>query len=326
MPIGSIGVLSLKFKVLFVVFNGIIAVSLVLFFILPVLAFPKEIARELFGGFWPFPAALFLGALGMNFFFIRNFRLYRLLEKEDWRALEDYLKIRVLEKGVFNSTQVELLANTALALSDFDLLRTLETRTAQAKPALLEKHALIFGAARILNRDYAGAELFFTERAAAAEEGGLNKKKPKRSFVEEQEWLRWYRGFSLLLGYRFEKAADQFTALARFSTEPFTTALASFFMSRELQAALPARKAELIAAAEEGGGRVRKMLPNQGAWEKALAGRSEDVFVVILSKYLQETAAWLFHREEPSSVGELHAALHLPEGFEERAITGEKNA
>jgi hypothetical protein len=239
-----------------------------------------------------------------------HFRLYRLLEREDWHALARYLEHQVLERGRFSSLLVGLYANTALALSDFDALRTLEDRTARAKPALLEEYALLFGAARLLNRDYAGAERFFTARtasppaeAAAGPPAAGQTKPPRRFFArgaagDKEVWLRWYRGFALFLGCQYEKAADVFVSLARFSPEPVTTGLSAWLLTRSLVSALPEREAELTGAAETGRERTRALFAGGEAWEKAVQRRGADMYVVILSKYLREAAGWLFARGE----------------------------
>jgi hypothetical protein len=284
-------VFSLKFKTFFLFFNIIIVVFVVIFF-----------AGSFFSSFWPLMAAVLPCALVINVFCVINFRLYRLLEREDWHALAQYLEHRVLEQGRFSAGMVGLLANTAFVLSDFEVLRTLENRIAQAKPALLEAYALVFGAARILGGDYAGAERFLAARAAADGEAGFTgagspasaAKRGKAAARERESWLRWYRGFALFLGYQYGKAADIFCSLARFSGEPLTTGLAAWFLARSLAPALPERAAELSAAAETGRARTRSMLVNAEAWERAAARRRDDIYVVILLKYTGEAAGWLF--------------------------------
>ncbi|MDL2230060.1 hypothetical protein LJC14_07420, partial [Treponema sp. OttesenSCG-928-L16] len=80
-----------------------------------------------------------------------NRRLFYLLEREDWPALVQYLEGKVMRGGNYSPRLVKLLANTYLVLSDPRSVMALERKLAAAKPALLDRNALVFGAARILS-------------------------------------------------------------------------------------------------------------------------------------------------------------------------------
>ena len=97
-------------------------------------------------------------------FFGYNWKLFSLLEREDWPALAHYLEDRVVRKGRWNSRLVKLLANTHLVLSDASAVIELEMKAAAAKPAVLSKVALVFGVARVLKNDPSGAVAFFAAR------------------------------------------------------------------------------------------------------------------------------------------------------------------
>jgi hypothetical protein len=278
----------LKFKIIFILFNSIITLFLLFVFILPVFFLGSDFVRVFWRGAWPLalPLAIMLVLilLGMDGFYIRNRRLFYLLGREDWPALVLYLEDRIIKRGHYSSLLVRLLANTYLVLSDYRAVRNLENRTAFAKPGLVDACALIFGTARILGKDYEGAACFFEEKAGKAKRGTA-------------AWVRWYAGFALFLDRRFPQAADRFAAIAREEEDAVLTGLSSYFLAVSLTRTLPGRSLELMAAAMDGRKRVHAALPVQDAWNKETDKIRSEVYVTVLSKYLDETSEWLYIKE-----------------------------
>ncbi|MDR0387629.1 MAG: hypothetical protein LBH57_06290 [Treponema sp.] len=230
---------------------------------------------------------LVLILLGMDVFYLRNRRLFYLLGREDWPALALYLEDRVIKRGHYSSLPVRLLANTYLVLSDYRAVTDLETRTAGVKPRLVDAGALIFGTARILGKDYEGAVRFFEEKAGKAKGGTA-------------AWVRWYAGFARFLDRQFSQAADRFVVIAVEEEDAALTGLSSYFLAASLAGMLPGRSPELTAAAENGRKRVRAALPVRDAWNKEIDKIRSEVYVAVLSKYLDETSEWLYVKENLS--------------------------
>ncbi|MDR0758821.1 MAG: hypothetical protein LBF74_01755 [Treponema sp.] len=176
----------MKFKMIFILFNSIILLFLLLVFILPNFFGGTDIAGVFWRSVWPLPVLLALILLGMDIFYRYNYRLFYLLEREDWPALVLYLEDRVTKRGRYSSLLVGLLANTYLVLSDYRAVMSLETKTAIANPGLVDANALIFGTARILGKDYGEAIRFFEGKAVKGKRGTA-------------AWVRWYSGFAQLL-------------------------------------------------------------------------------------------------------------------------------
>ncbi|GHU58025.1 hypothetical protein FACS189444_1040 [Spirochaetia bacterium] len=273
----------MKFRSLFLLFNSILLFFIIVIFIMPFLLLGSEFAASFWRTGWPLFLILVLILAGFDGYFALNHRLLYLLEREDWPALVQYLEFRVLKKGQYRHRLVRLLANTYLVLADAPAIMSLENRTAIVKPALVESNALVFGIARILGRDISGAVRFFADRLEAA------------PAVRGQDlgWLRWYYGFSLYLDRQIDAAADQFVLLV--SGDGVITALAAFLLNGAMGAALPLRRPELQAAAREGRERVRKALPDHGAWTRELIRVQADAHTLLLTKYLDETPVWLYH-------------------------------
>jgi hypothetical protein len=274
----------LKFKIVFILFNSIILLFLFFVFILPVLFLGLGFAGVFWRSVWPLSAVLVLILLGADGLYLYNRRLFYLLEREDWPALAQYLENRIITRGRYSPLPVRLLAHTYMILPDYRGLRELESKTAAAKPGLADANALVFGAARILEKDYEGASRFFEEKAGKMKPGAA-------------AWARWYAGFALLLDKRFSQAADRFAGIAREGRDAALTGLSSYFLAASLTRALPDRAAELTAAAAEGGNRARTALPVRDAWNREIDKIRSEVYAAVLSKYFDETAEWLYTKE-----------------------------
>jgi hypothetical protein len=275
----------LKFKFIFIVFNLFLIGFLTALFLVPFFV----IGVSFSGSFWMsnwYLLLVFLVILGaVDSYYFANRRLFSLLEKEDWPALVYYLEEKVIRQGKYSPRLVQLLANTYLVLSDSAAVMSLEKKVSIARPEILEKNALIFGAARILGRDIPGAVRFFGAR--------LESVKPAA-----RQWLRWYYGFALLLDRQYEGAAEEFIHLAGGSDDGVVAGLASFFLADTLAASLPERAEHLKAAASAGQGRVLKALPRYKSWNRETGRIRTEIYAAALLKYMEEAGRWLYKKEQ----------------------------
>jgi len=203
------------------------------------------------------------------------------LEREDWPALVIYLEDKVFKRGRYSSRLVRLLAVSYLVLSDTKGVIGLENKAAIARPALLDENALVFGAARILGKDFSGAARFFEARKYTV--------KPKL-----KDWVSWYLGFSLLLDYRLEGAADEFSFLVHESKDAVITALSSFFLSENLARVLHGKETEMREIASLGKNRARSGLPDYRKFNLEINKISTEVHTAVISRYIDETGRWLY--------------------------------
>jgi hypothetical protein len=271
----------LKFKTIFILFNIILIIFLAVLCLTPTFFLGMAFASAFWQANWFLVLILAAILVGFDSYFIMNRRLYTLLEKEDWPALVRYLEDKVVRQGKYSPNLVRLLANTYLVLSDSPSVMSLENKAAIARPSLVENNVLIFGAARILGHDIPGAVRFFETRVASA--------KPA-----QRQWMHWYYGFALLLNKQYERSAEEFSLLARLSSDGVTTGLAAFFLIDTLVKALPDQGADLEAAAAEGKERVRKSMPHLRDWARETAGICTEIHAAALSKYMEEAGAWLY--------------------------------
>jgi hypothetical protein len=279
----------LKFKSLFIIFNITIIFFLLVVGLLPFLVLGAGFSRDFWATGWPLLLILAGALVGLNIFYFSKRRLYYLLEREDWPALQDYLEQQVISRGKYRPQLVQLLANTYLVMSDSASVMTLENKTAIAKPALIEANALVFGSARILGGDAAGAADFFSLRLAR----GKAKSSPA---ARDLPWIRWYYGFSLLLNRQFGKAEAEFKALAAESPDAVITGLSAFFLDDTLLKYTENRD-ECRARAREGRERVQKSLKTREEWNREAGKIETEVHAAILKKYIGQAGTWLFGGE-----------------------------
>jgi len=278
---------SLKFKQMIIAFSVIIVFILLIIFLVPSLFAGFDVAAN-FQSITLF-LIIFITAIliCLIVYFILNYRLISLLEKEDWPALAYYLEQKIYVKGGYNARNVRLLASSYMVISDYASVLKLENAAALAKPSAVLKNVLIFGSARILGGNYAEAAAFF-HTYLEDEKSGLK--------ANEKEWVKWFYGFSNLLNGDFEKAEPDFLYLAEFSRDAVVSGLSSYFLFSYL--AKNSRKPDdCIAASQRGRGRVVKAVKNPARWKKEVEKNGTEIHTAIIRKYINEAEVWLFKKD-----------------------------
>ncbi|MDR3114269.1 MAG: hypothetical protein LBU25_01980 [Treponema sp.] len=283
----------MKFRYVFIAFNVIIFFFLLVIGILSFYILGPEMALEFWQASRFFILLMILVLAGLDVFYVMNRRLYILLEREDWPGLIQYLETRIIQDKHYSSILVRLLINTYFILSEPASVTNLEYKIAQGKPALIEEHALLFGAGRILAKDIRGAVQFFSARldAAVARSGkGLFFKKDPRKTA----WIRFYYGFTLLLERQFSIAAEQFIILSKEAKEPVLIGLSAYFLAEILSKMLLDRGLDLQATAADGRNRVGAALHTIDAWYKEATKLQNEIYGAILVPYLRDTGRWIY--------------------------------
>jgi len=221
---------------------------------------------------------------GMGIFFLFNYRLLSLLEREDWPALAYYLEQKVYIKGRFSQRYVRLLASSYLVMTDYQSVLKLESKTMLFNPSIVGKNILLFGTARILSGNHKDATAFFSSNLEKYQ-GKLKSK--------EKQWIRWFHGFSLLLSGSFNDAIPDFAALAVSSSDAIISGLSAYFLNNSI-AKYTLNPAECLAAAESGRIRVINAIKNAAGWKNEIDKMSSDIHIAIIRKYINEAGDWLF--------------------------------
>ena len=286
----------MKFKFLFLFFNIVIIIFLLTIFFMPFVILGESFSPVRGGifiqSFWPLAAILIIVLIVLDIYYFSNHKLFRLLEREDWPALVEYLEFRLPRRPRYPGYLVRLYANTCMVLSDSRAVISLENKLALVKPALVERNVLLFGAARILGKNYEEARRFFAAHDRPHSQGGS----PFSRFfaggrVRQAQWLAWYHGFSLLLSRCFREAAEKFRILAAEAADPITAGLAAWFLEFNLSQVVEGA-GETAQAARE---RIRSSLARRKDWDRELSNIETEIYAAILRSYIDEAANWIYN-------------------------------
>ena len=270
----------MKFKHLIIAFSVIIIVIISVIALLSLLSAGPEFAANFRYIIIPLLLFMFLLLVCIGIFFLLNYRLFSLLEREDWPALAYYLEQKIFVKNRYNARYVQLLASSYLVISDYNSVLKLENKAMISKPSVVDKNILLFGAARILSARPKEAVAFFISHMGKCR-------------ARDRQWVRWYYGFSQLLAGAFNIAEPEFTSLAVSSSDALITGLSAYFLHSSIEK-YSLKSGECRAAAENGRSRVVSALINPGGWKIEAEKMGTEIHIAIIRKYIDEAGKWLF--------------------------------
>ena len=265
----------MKFRTIFLLFNIVLVVSFLVIYLMPLFIIGWDYTKLFWANNWYLPILFFLIIAGLNTYFGLNWRLFVLLEREDWNGLVAYLEEQIFVKERIHRQSIRILVNGYLVNSNAEGVSKLEKLVRERKPALLPSLALLFGIPHLLKNDAVEMEQYFGEFAG------------KRG-VSQPLWIQWNHAFSLMLGKRREEARVELLRVAKEAREAVLLLLALYLLDAfsdgdaEIEQTLAAGKASL----------KKRFTPS--LWQKELERAKENVEVVILSKLVQEATEWLF--------------------------------
>jgi len=269
----------MKFKTIFALFNAILIFSFAFIFFMPFLLLGAEYSMPFWAKNWPLFLFFTTVLIGFNAFFVSNWRLFTLLESEDWDALTVLLEQRIFDKKHYDRRTVRLLVNTSLLRGDMAVVEKLESVLRKEKPAALRRDAVLFGAAKLLKNDTQASVLFLDEYADG-------------KGVENPAWITFYHAFALVLVKRSPEAAPGLEASLG-SRDHVLAALSAYLLGSLCAPSAPAVERDRLAALAEA--KRAELFKRFGAvhWAREVERAKSEIHVVILSRILDEASAWL---------------------------------
>ena len=276
----------MKFKTIFIIFNLVIVFSFLVIFFMPLLLLGTEHFSEFFVNNW-YISLLFIATLAIfNSYFIVNWRLFQLLEKEDWLGLIEYLEDKIYKHRKVQKNYLKILVNSYLVTSQSEEILKLKDHVEHMRPNLIRQFSVAFGLPYLLTNRSEEAERYYGKLLAQ-----------KR--IRERTWIRWNYGFSLLQVKEAEGAKKEFFALLE-SDNPIIVLLSLYLLS-SLAAGDDDAKSVLDGKAEEIRSRYSK-----ARWEKKLNRHKSNLQAMIFSRLIAEASNWLFETEEVSKAKTVH--------------------
>lgn len=277
----------MKFRTIFILFNVVIVASFLFVFLMPFFILGAAYSFAFWKSNWYLALFFIVLIAGLNTFFLTNRRVFLLVEREDWSALAAYLVDQIFRKGRYKPNHIRLLVNAYLLQSDVGGIERLETELAAKKPALLRKHAVLFGVTRLLRNRSAEAESFFASYLDAKD-------------VEAAPWLRFDYAFSLVLQKRIVDALPYLRE--GLASKDAVLALLSAYILASLGAASvgPEDRTELVELTEDARTRLKRRFPGK-RWARELERAKNEVHIVILTKLIDDASAWLISEKGAAS-------------------------
>jgi len=275
----------MKLKVLIIVFNAIL---LTIFF--TVLSFSfftagTEFIGSFFKNYWIFVLFFMILFIGMNIFFINNWKLITTLEAEDWPALSLYLETEIFEKHHLTAKKVRLLCEISILLGDFEILKRLERVLEEHKPEYIRAFASRFAAAKLLSNDYQGLAEFMAHLAVRPH--------------ETSPWIPFYDAFSAQMLKHYREAAEKFSRMLETEKEPLVRLLGVYFMACGLYHYIDVSKDEADKRIEAEKQELKKH--SLQYWKKYAQKEKQNIHVLVLTKAIDDALIWLF-KEDDSKV------------------------
>lgn len=265
----------MKFKTIYILFNAVIAVSFAFIFLLPLALLGPEYFRIFAARNW-LAAVLFLATLVIiNGYFLANWKLFRLLEREDWPQLMGFLEDRIYRRGSFRRNYCRMLINAYLITANAAKTALLEAKVREKKPQLLKAMALQFGLPYLLKNDPQAAQMYF---------GGLLDE----SGLADRGWIRWNYAFSLMQQKQYAQAKSELTGLLAERPEPVLQLLAVYMLDSYSQA-----HPDVRPLVQQGRGDLRKRFSAE-QWKRKIEDGGRNTEVTLLAPILREAREWLW--------------------------------
>ena len=265
----------MKFKIIFVIFNTVLVFSFLFIFFMPLILLGGEYF-SIFAVKNFIVAILFLITLVViNVYFISNWKLFGLLERENWPELIMYLEECIFKKSIIRANTIKMLINAYLITSNTQKIINLESHVREKKPSLLKNFALQFGIPYLLKNEPEVSEKYFGRILAEPD-------------VKKRGWIRWNYAFSLMQQKQFEAAKVELLSLFDSSRDPLLK-LITLYMLDSYSGSDP----ELKEKVKQEKIKLRERYSKE-KWKEMINRSSKNMQVIILSQIIRNATQWLF--------------------------------
>jgi len=269
----------MKFKTIFFLFNGIILFSFLFIALMPLFVLGGEYTRIFWGENW-FLALIFVIFISvLDAYFIINWKMFSLLEKEDWPGLTSYLEDEIYNKNKLNQRNIRMMVNTSLTISNLDKIIRLEKEVSEKKPALLGKFGAMLGIPFLLNQNREEGKAFFSRCIELAGEKDLS-------------WLKWCLSFLLLSGRENTEASTLLIELSIQDKDSILKLLSMYLIST-----IPGLEEDEIQKRNKE--TFLKRYPQQKNLQNEITKtKNKNIVVLLLSSILDDSQTWLYNNSQ----------------------------
>ena len=265
----------MKFRLLFIIFNVVILASFLLIFLMPAFVLGWEYTSVFWSTNWPV-GLVFLIVLGaLNGYFAYNWRVFTLLEREDWDALIGYLETVVLEKKRFTRQRIRILVNAYVVKGRIEKIGDLESFLRDARPNLVPRLAIELGLPHLLSNDGERMVGYFGEMK-------------DRENVSDPVWVRWCYAFALMTAGRYDEAKGELVAVLEETRDPLLRVLTAHML--EPFGSQDEQVAQRVKDEREA---LRSKLTRDRI-DRELERQRQNLQVLFLTSRIEEARDWVF--------------------------------
>ncbi len=269
----------MKFKVIFIVFNVIIVLSFLFIFFMPYFLLGWEYTRVFWAGNWPLAAVFVAIIVGLNAYFVSNWKLFGLLEAEDWKGLTAYLERLVFARKKIRSQFVRILINTYVVLSVPEKITELEQFLRSERPKMVPAFAVQFGIPRLLRNDPEEMQEYYGEM------------KKKRGCADV-EWISWTYAFALMLQKKSDEAQEHLLSLCGSTRNPVLSVITLYLLD-----SFANRDENVKSVVDSGRGRIKKKYSHD-TFSREIEKNKTNIQVLVLSRLIKDATDWVFEEEK----------------------------
>jgi hypothetical protein len=205
-----------KFTLLFIIFNFIFLFTLASGFIIP------SALLSISPNWWVLGAMLVF-IIVIDTLFISNRKFLKILEKQDWDELIEYLEHEVYIKNKVSYLKIRLLCSLFILQSKMSSIDKLENYVRVHKPSVFSKTLSFFVTFSVLRQNIPyGIELLESSKFIAKGREGI--------------WQEWYKGFCFYLKKDFETASKFLGAvLPKLKSMPLLQGITLYILDGQLK-------------------------------------------------------------------------------------------
>jgi hypothetical protein len=265
----------MKFRTIFWIFNIVLLFSFLAVGFMPIPLLGMEITLQFWSDYWYLFLAFLLGIVVINVLFLQNFRLFQLMEEEDWDKLRAYLYEK-MQKGRLDERDARNFLNTALMTNKPQLIPELREHLKTHRPQLLEKLALYLGLPFFVQQDLQASEEYYQRYLES-------------SRAENRDWIRWLYAFSRAVQKKTEGTKEAFADLVGGAKDPIVRLL-SLFLLENFQTSFTPEEEKLFQSAKE----ALQAQYSPSAWKKVLEKASSvNILILLVKNIISDAYTWL---------------------------------
>ena len=207
----------MKIKFLYITFNIVLIVALLLLFFTPKLILAGDLYSEIAATNNICIIALLIVILAINCVFIINRKPLKCLEEENWKGLAAYLNNKIYTQKRISARSVQLLCDSLLLTGKAEEIIDLCSYVKSEKPKAYQKNLLRFASSYILLTKPAEARAVLEEAEPA---------------VARTDWYKWYHAFTFYLEKNFSATITELGSATPQLKDPLVTALSIYILEQ----------------------------------------------------------------------------------------------